>query len=273
MHTHDVPFARVDSTTNPQAFVQYLDIVSADAQMQIVKKQSYMMLALTSGQMILDVGSGTGGDVRSMAEIMGKTGKVIGVDNSETMIATARERSFGFPYPVDFHQADIMQLPFADATFDGVRSERVFQHLKDRQTALTEMMRVTKPGGRIVITDADLGMTAITGTDRFLTRRVIDFQNDDTLNGWSGRELPGLFHQVGLTNIEIVPFVLQMDNFRVFDAIMNMSKDLKYAQSQGILTAEDISTWIDDIVALNDRQEFFAAVVVFSVKGQRPKVG
>lgn len=270
MQSHEVPFAQVDNTARPQGFVQYLDGTAADAQMQQVKRRSYAMLALQPGHTILDVGCGTGGDVRSMAELVGANGSVVGVDNSATMLTTARERSIGFAYPVDFQQADVLHLPFADATFDGVRSERVFQHLADRRAALVEMRRVTKPGGRIVVVDADLGMTAVTSTNRLLNRRVLTFLDDDTRNGWSGRELAGLFHQAGLTHLEVVPHVLQMDQFSAFDAFMNVSNDLAYARSQGILAADEIDTWLADVVALTQRQEFFSAITVFAVVGQRP---
>jgi ubiquinone/menaquinone biosynthesis C-methylase UbiE len=269
MDSHTVPFAQVDTTINPQAFVHYLDTVSANAQIQQLKRQTYTLLALQPGQMILDVGCGTGEDVRNLAELVGSTGKVVGVDKSATMIATARERSGGFGAPLDFQQADITQLPFADATFDGVRTERVFQHLSDRRAALAELVRVTKPGGHIVVTDTDQGMTAGTASNRVLTRRILTFQDDDTQNGWSGRELPGLFQQAGLTQIQVVPFVLQIYDFRQFDELSNLSKDLQYAQRRGILAADDIATWMADVAAVSERQEFFAAIVVFSVVGQR----
>lgn len=269
MDLSTAPFAQVDATTNPHAFVNYLDMVSANAQMQQLKRHTYALLAPQPGQMILDVGCGTGEDVRHLAELVGPTGKVVGVDKSATMIATARERSDGFGASLDFQQAGITQLPFADATFDRVRTERVFQHLSDRRAALAELVRVTNPGGHIVVTDTDQGMTAVTAGNRPLTRRILTFQDDDTQNGWSGRELPGMFHQAGLTQVQVVPFVLQMHDFRQFDELSNLSRDLQYAQRHGILAANDIATWMADVTALSERQVFFAAMVVFSVVGQR----
>ena len=270
MDSQEHPFAHVDASNNPQLLVRFLDTVAANPQIQMVKQQTYRMLDIAPGQMLLDVGCGTGEDVRGMAALVGTTGTVAGVDNSATMVSIARKRSIDCGYPTDFQQADVTQLPFADATFDGVRSERVFQHLKDRRTALAEMLRVTKPGGRVVVNDADAGMTAVTGSDRALTRAVLNFLSDDGQNGWCGRELPGLFHEVGFTQIQVVPDVLQVDTFRAFDELMSVSGGLKYAQKHDLLSAADIATWLADIAAVEARNEFFAAVVVFSVMGQRP---
>ena len=57
--------------------------------------------------------------------------------------------------------ANATELPFPDASFDASRSERMFQHLKDPDAVFGEMVRVTKPGGRIVVLDPDWGTASI----------------------------------------------------------------------------------------------------------------
>ena len=77
------------------------------------------------------------------------------------------------PSAVEFRPGDISRLEFGDATFDGVTCERVFQHLDTPDTAIGELVRVTKPGGRLVVIDTDWGMHAIHGADPDVTARII----------------------------------------------------------------------------------------------------
>ena len=56
---------------------------------------------------------------------------------------------------VEHQLASAQALPFEAATFDAVRCERLLQHLSDWSTPLAEMLRVTKPGGRVVLMDTD----------------------------------------------------------------------------------------------------------------------
>jgi SAM-dependent methyltransferase len=55
--------------------------------------------------------------------------------------------------PIEFDVGDAEALAFDDATFDAVRAERVLQHLKDPATAVAEMARVVRPGGRVFVLD------------------------------------------------------------------------------------------------------------------------
>jgi demethylmenaquinone methyltransferase/2-methoxy-6-polyprenyl-1,4-benzoquinol methylase len=76
---------------------------------------------------------------------------VIGVDFSEGMLAQAKAklRTRGYP-PVPLAAADALALPFRDATFTGVISAFLLRNLESLEHGLTEMRRVTKPGGRIL---------------------------------------------------------------------------------------------------------------------------
>jgi SAM-dependent methyltransferase len=143
--------ANVDASDDPQARVRYLDI--ATSQFNEYKQESYALLALGPGMSVLDVGCGAGDDVRALAGIVGPTGKAVGLDLSSTMVEQARARARDLP--VKFVQGSVYELPFPDDTFDASRSDRVFQHLDEPLQALQEMVRVTKPRGRINVVDPD----------------------------------------------------------------------------------------------------------------------
>lgn len=102
------------------------------------------------GMSVCDAGCGTGNFSLKMAAL-GAT--VEGVDLSEPMLAYAREKVAASPYAdkVRFHLGDLMHLPFPDNHFDAVLSMAAFEFIHDDSRALDECMRVTKPGGHVLI--------------------------------------------------------------------------------------------------------------------------
>ena len=145
----------VDQTSDPAHFVNYLDNASSIEFFKSYKRHSYSMVNVKKGNCVLDLGCGAGDDALALAQIVGSTGRVVGIDNSETMIAEAKKRAEGFGGHVEFRLGDAHNLDFADNTFDGCRADRVFQHLEEPKQALSEMIRVARPGARIVINDPD----------------------------------------------------------------------------------------------------------------------
>jgi len=144
MVEHDLMtgWANVDRTADPRAFVYHLDLRNARADYQARKRHTFALLEVQAGHHLLDVGCGTGEDVRALAHLVGHTGRVVGVDRSATLIAEACHRAAGLRLPVEYHVGDAQRLDFADHTFDDCRAERVFVHLDNPRQALAEMIRV-----------------------------------------------------------------------------------------------------------------------------------
>lgn len=109
---------------------------------------------LRAGETVLDLGSGAGIDVFLAARKVGESGRVIGVDMTEDMVARgeqlAREHGFG---NVEFRLGDIAHLPVDSETVDVVISNCVINLTPDKLKSFTEIHRVLKPGGRILIAD------------------------------------------------------------------------------------------------------------------------
>jgi len=118
----------------PSIFHQWPPLIAAQA-------------AIQQGDDVLDVGCGTGATTREVARHVGADGSVAGLDLSESMLGVARETCPG----VDFRQGSAIDLPHDDASFDAVVSSFMLMFVPDPMQAVSEMRRVLRPGGRLVV--------------------------------------------------------------------------------------------------------------------------
>ena len=110
---------------------------------------------VTAGGRMLDAGSGTGSLAFAAAERF-KRAHVLGIDPSQEYVAYATSRN-PFPDRVRFEVGDAQQLHFADASFDAALSLLVINFIPDPKKALSELCRVTKPGGKLSAAVWDYG--------------------------------------------------------------------------------------------------------------------
>lgn len=101
------------------------------------------------GDVVLDVACGTGDMIRAFARGSPPPARLIGVDFAEEMLA--RGRYDGVSVPVELHAADALALPLADASVDVVSCAFGVRNFSDLDAGLREMLRVLRPGGRLVI--------------------------------------------------------------------------------------------------------------------------
>ncbi|MFD0688733.1 class I SAM-dependent methyltransferase [Actinomadura fibrosa] len=127
---------------------------------------------ITAGQHVLDAGCGSGSFLPWLAALVGPQGSVSAIDLAAEHVELARRQVplWNPPCPVEVEVGDIVSLPFPDASVDAVWCANTVQYLDDAalRTALGEMRRVLRPGGRVAVKDLDPALITVRPGDRFL---------------------------------------------------------------------------------------------------------
>jgi len=150
-------------------------------------------------QRVLDVGAGTGALTAVLVERIGPAG-VAAVDPSESFVAALRERQ---PDATVLHAA-AEELPFEDDTFDAAIAQLVVHFMKDPVRGLSEMRRVTSPGGVVAASVWDHGGGQGPLSLYWEVVRELDPANagEGQLAGATQGDLAKLFEQAGLADVE-----------------------------------------------------------------------
>ncbi len=135
--------------------VWFCDTFLFCGQVRQLRQRTATLARIQPGDAVLDVGCGTGTLAMEVARRVDRAGRVVGVDPGTEQIAHARSKAARRNLPIEFQIGVIEQLPFPDQTFDVVLSTLMMHHLPTslKRQGLTEIARVLKPGGRLVIAD------------------------------------------------------------------------------------------------------------------------
>jgi len=250
---------------------EYLDTLAALDTFQAYKRRSHQLLHPEEGDRIVDIGCGAGDDVLTLAEHVGPTGAAIGIDKSESLIEEATSRSGATP-EANFRIDDVMELSFENGTVDGCRADRVFQHLDDPLGALREMRRVTRGGGRLVVSDADWGTFTITapGTDEAITDLVTDTRQTNAVSPTVGRHLYPLFRVAGVTDLVVDPINFLFTDCEALFEVTYIEDRLEKMVDEGMASPDEAERWIDSVRHADRDRTLFGSVVGYTVGGTVP---
>jgi SAM-dependent methyltransferase len=240
-----------------------LDAQEGLPSVQRLRDWSLAAIGPSSGEVAVDVGCGTGAEVRRLAAMVGPQGRAIGIEPHPGLRGVAVERSVGTG--AEFVDGDAVSLPFDDASVDVLRCERVFQHLPDPAGAAREIARVLRPGGRAVVIDSDWGSVVSRPGDADVLRRYNEAMWRRTPNPFAGRDLRSQLQAAGLAVDPDIgsTAVVFPDAFLSNPAMVRVNASL--AVEEGSLTQEEADRMVDDFVAAAGAGEAFLAVTMFAV--------
>ena len=167
---------------------------------------AFFIPLLTDGMSVLDCGSGPG---TITCDIAGRIplGRVVGVDNDRTQVRLATETAKNRDLlNVEFRLASAYELPFPAESFDAVFSHALLEHLGDPGRAISEFLRVLRPGGVVGLTSPDWGGFLISPPSEPLSAAIGGYEELLISNGGDphvGRKLGLLLENAGLEAIAI----------------------------------------------------------------------
>ncbi|MEM6581304.1 MAG: methyltransferase domain-containing protein [Pseudomonadota bacterium] len=262
-------FHQVDEVDDPDVYSSCLKLLDTLPHFATYKHNSYELLELASGDKVLDAGCGLGVDVLRMAQAVGPTGLVLGVDSSEHLLSLARAERENTSSSAHFLLCDLSGLPLADASFQKVRVDRVLQHVARPAAALSEMVRVLATKGRLYAYDNDWHTFNIVPQHREVTALLEAYWRDSFVNSDIGCVLEPMFLDAGLSEVKVQPLTYTLSEFAVADQVFNLSKTAHLACRDGLISEEGCQRWLDDLHHSDRRGEFRARLTAYAVIGTK----
>jgi ubiquinone/menaquinone biosynthesis C-methylase UbiE len=263
-------FSAVDTAPDATSLIAALDQQSSIPAVQRLRAVAFDLLDVRQGARVIDAGCGTGDVARAIAALVGTGGAVVGIDASDTMVNEARRRVGARGLLVDFRRDDITAITDGDGTYDAAICERVLQHLAHPDRALRELVRVVRPGGRIVVIDTDWGMHAIHGASPAVTDRIVAAWRGRAVHGLCGRALPALFADVGIADVSVVAETLTSRDPR-YPGQEPFAAMAAHAEQCGVIGEEVGGEWLEQLAEAGRDGRFFWALTMFAVGGATPR--
>lgn len=219
------------------------------------------LLNIQQGAVVVDLGCGAGVDLPAYADSAGRTGKVIGIDHDQALLAHAANSTNHLP-TVSTAKADIHHLPLDAGTVDRVHIDRVLQHVHSPTTVLAEAARTLNSEGRIVCVEPDWATLVIDHHDiafsNSYTRHVVA---QVIRNATIGRALPRLLDEAGFSVEAIHPVTAHWTDAVEGDKVLGFRDVCKHAVTDGIFPATRTQNWIDGLIS----GPFFGSLSLFIV--------
>lgn len=213
---------------------------------------------LKEGMQVLDVGCGTGAISKGIADRVGKTGSVVGIDDTEAFIESGMETYYSVLNLKLLH-ADLFLFE-PDKTFDLIVSARVLQWLGNPAEAIEKMKTWLKPGGQLSV--LDYNHTAIEWQPKppqsmqHFYRTFLKWRADAGMDNAIADHLPALFAEAGLHSVEVYNadevYKKGAANFKTKLAIWSKVADSTQVVEEGYLkenerlqAIEEYNAWIE----------------------------
>jgi ubiquinone/menaquinone biosynthesis C-methylase UbiE len=263
-------FANVDQA-DPADLVGRLDTMHGLEFFRTYKKETFALMQLAPGSHAADVGCGTGEDARHLAELVGENGGVVGFDVSEAMLKEARVRKSGSFANLKFVHSSAEKLKFESNVFDAIRADRVLTHVPDTSGALREMVRVVKPGGRVIVSEPDMPGCWVTNQHHAITDRIMKAIAESCVHPYVARDMYHHFWDAGLIDIRLILRSVALVDPDPVEKILKFSAAIEAMIAAEELSSDEAALWMSEFEERRKADRFLGGVTIFIVSGVKPK--
>ena len=257
----------------PKGYVSSDYLKFAGESVQHIKQRTYELMQIRAGQNVLDVGCGPASDTIELGRLVGPEGQVFGVDHDPEMVAEAERRAqeAGVAAWVEHRLADSAALPFESGAFDSCRSERLLQHLPEPAPTVSEMVRVTKRGGLVLLLDTDWGSGSFDTVETDIERRLARAHAEVAANnGYAGRQLYRLLKQQGLVDVSIEIYPNWSTDYGFCRRVTIQPDVERAALEAGVVTEEELNRLHAAYEQADAEGAFFGCANQMLVVGRKP---
>lgn len=262
-------FSDVDGSSHPRSYIEYLDESNANERMQLSKGHLIHALDLKRGDQVLDLGCGVGHDTQMLVRLVGRAGRVVGIDKSKTMIREARRRSRQLNRSLEFRVGDAHHLPFKRETFNGCVSFSTLIHLEQPSEVLTEIARVLKPSGRFIALEPDWDTLVVSTGDAETDGTLPFLLRQSVRHSGIAHQLPILLSQTGFENVIVRAATLTICNYAFANEAWRIERNIEHARRTGALSSSAADHLLSKLSVPEYNDRFFGAFTVLAVLGTK----
>jgi ubiquinone/menaquinone biosynthesis C-methylase UbiE len=238
--------------------------------LKALRREYFQLFSAQPGERILDIGCGTAANSIALAKRLAGRCSILALDNSDSMLAIARNRIQQFTYQNSVHvqKMDAQRLDLPGDSFDSCMIIQVLEYAKDPIGMLREARRVLKPGGKVFVADTDWDTIVWNSSQKEKTRQIVELWSDHDADGWQGRKIPEYLKRAGFQNVKGRVFNIFEDRFDetnysyiVTDLIAS------YLIQSGKMPEPEVRDWVEDLKSKNRAGHFYFSVSRFAFVG------
>ncbi len=230
------------------------------------RRRTLELLDVRPGERVLDVGTGPGQLLSSLADAVGPDGLARGVDPSASMVEMARERAGGRALVEEGGVDGPGSLP--DGPFDAIVCTQVLEYVADVPAALAEFARVLRPGGRVLVLDTDWDSAVWHVGDRERHRRVMDAWDAHLADPRLPCTLGPRLRDAGFADVrvDVVTLLNPVWDEDTYSAGM-LEMITRFVPGHDGVTEDEARAWLTDVT---DRDDYFFSLNRYCFRAARP---
>ena len=224
------------------------------------REKTLSRLNLKAGEKVLDLGCGVGFLAHEMAKIVGESGLVICLDQNKEMIEHTKKRCKNMKQ-TSFYIGNVYDLPCEDNSLDAVSCTQVLLYVENISLVISEIKRVLKTGGRIIIVETDWRGVVISNSNNSLTKKIFSAWDKTVASPNLPVHLGPILKKNGFSKIlvEAIPILNTEYNPNNFSHDI-MKWITKNAHDSGVISKNEKTLWLNELEKHEKEGSYFFCV-------------